>query len=220
MQQGNGREISSEGKRNFACVRTNIIKIYYFRRIQSSTSLNLVKGLTVGGFIQMYGNVDVFRTGEAVHNIPSLCFRTLSNRYETPSDPEICETRLVSSRLLSICFPSSLLRVTSRFHALRTRGLLRALTFPPRLETYFSIDPFSKKKSFPRGGSNNYGENNFHRTYSSKGVSINFIKNKFSPLFDISSSSVSLSSNAPPTRRVIDPWREFYFSQLRDSARF
>lgn len=63
-------------------------------------------------------------------------------------------------------------------------------------ETYFSIDPFSKKKSFPRG-SNNYGENNFHRTYSSKGVSINFIKNKFSPLFDISSSSVSLSSNAP-----------------------
>lgn len=146
MQQGNGREISSEGKRNFACVRTNIIKIYYFRRIQSSTSLNLVKGLTVGGFIQMYGNVDVFRTGEAVHNIPSLCFRTLSNRYETPSDPEICETRLVSSRLLSICFPSSLLRVTSRFHALRTRGLLRALTFPPR--HIFPSIHFRKRKVF------------------------------------------------------------------------
>lgn len=122
---------------------------------------------------------------------------------------------------LLVCFQYAFRRLSCALHHVSTpcvhEDYYARLLFH---RGYFSIDPFSKKKSFPREGSNNYGENNFHRTYSSKGVSINFIKNKFSPLFDISSSSVSLSSNAPPTRRVIDPWREFYFSQLRDSARF
>lgn len=105
-----------------------------------------------------------------------------------------------TARFFSFAFNMlSAVPLTSRFHALHTRGLLRALTFPPRLETYFSIDPFRERKVF-RIGRNEGSKimektrNNFHRIYllSSKGVSINFIKNIFSlehcsiPLIDSS----------------------------------